>query len=166
MMGIGRQGRQRLSDTGIVEILLVEDNADDARLVLHAFARVPVVDKVHVVTDGIKALEYLSEAGAGASLSQLPSLVLLDMKMPRLSGLEVLERIKADPKLKKLPVIILTSSREPRDIEACYAAGANSYVVKPVDFDEFRRTLVAIATYWTRHNERPFPVEQLALNAG
>ena len=139
------------------EILLVEDNPDDVELTLRAFRKSNVANEVVVVRDGVEALEYLFATGryADRDSNALPQVVLLDLNLPRISGLEVLERVRAHAKTKLLPVVILTSSIEERDLVNGYSLGANSYVQKPVDFDRFVDAVGQIGSYWLRLNETP-----------
>lgn len=139
------------------EILLVEDNPDDVDLTLRAFRKSNVANEVVVARDGVEALDYLFATGshAGRAADTLPQLVLLDLKLPRLDGLQVLERIRGNPKTKLLPVVILTSSTEERDLVSGYALGANSYVRKPVDFQEFADAVRQLGLYWLLLNQRP-----------
>ena len=125
-----------------VEILLVEDNPDDVELTLHAFKRAKLVNRIRVVRDGAEALDYLFGEGefAGRDVLDVPHLVLLDLKLPKVSGIEVLRRIRGDPRTRSIPVVAMTSSREERDIAETYKLGINSYIVKPVDFDQFGKT--------------------------
>ena len=143
-------------------ILLVEDNADDVELTLRAFNKNRLANPVVVVSDGVEALEYLDGTGkfAGRDPGLLPQVILLDLKMPRLSGLEVLKRIRADERFKLLPVVILTSSSEETDIMKAYQGGANSFVRKPVNFDEFLDATKQLLMYWLLLNEPP-PLEPL-----
>jgi CheY-like chemotaxis protein len=131
-----------------VEILLVDDDPDDVTLAMRALARQNLANRVHVVGDGAEALAYLRESGR-------PRLVLLDLKLPKVTGLEVLEQIRNDQRLKTLPVVILTSSREEPDVARAYALGANSYIVKPVDFDQFLRAVSEVGMYWLLINQSP-----------
>src|SRR5262249_15234759 len=128
-------------------ILLVEDNPDDVELTLRALRKNDLRCQVDVAADGVEALDYLRGPHA------LPAFVLLDLHLPRLSGHEVLERIRKDPRTRLLPVVVLTSSREKEDLERCYALGANSYVRKPVDFDAFKAVAQQLGTYWLEVNE-------------
>lgn len=132
-------------------ILLVEDDVDDAELTRRAFARSRVANEIEVVRDGAAALERLLGPNAGP----LPSLVLLDLKLPLVDGLEVLERLRAEERTRLLPIVILTSSREALDLERGYLLGANSYIRKPVDFAAFERAVDQIGTYWLVLNESP-----------
>ncbi len=140
-------------------ILLVEDNPDDRELTMRAFARSNVGNEVVAVSDGIEALDYLFAKGkhAGRPASRVPAVVLLDLKLPKIDGLEVLRRIRADPRTHHLPVVILTSSREERDLVEGYRLGANSYVRKPVDFTEFLEATRQLGLYWLLLNEAPPP---------
>jgi two-component system response regulator len=130
-------------------ILLVEDDLDDAELTKRAFARSRVPNDIEVVRDGSAALERLLGPDAGP----LPVLILLDLKLPRVDGLEVLERLRADERTRLLPIVILTSSREARDLERSYLLGANSYIRKPVDFAAFEHVVDQIGAYWLVLNE-------------
>lgn len=137
-------------------ILLVEDNTDDVTLTLDAFRQCNVANRVDVARDGVAALDYLFGPGAAA-----PAIVLLDLKLPMVDGLEVLRRIRAEPTTRRLPVVILTSSREERDIVASYDLGANSYIRKPVDFDQFVNAVKQLGIYWLLLNEAPPPAHKL-----
>lgn len=145
-----------MNDTAI-EILLVEDNANDVRLTLHAFKRHKLVNRIHVVRDGAEALEFLFCVGAYAerSIDDVPKVVLLDLKLPKVDGLEVLRHIKADPRTRTIPVVMLTSSREERDMVESYQLGVNSYIVKPVDFEQFSEVARMLGLYWMLLNEVP-----------
>jgi two-component system response regulator len=138
------------------DILLVEDNPDDVELTLRAFRRSNIANEVVVVRDGVEALEYLFATGryAGRDADALPQVVLLDLKLPRLDGLEVLERLRAHAKTRLLPVVILTSSTEERDLVKGYSLGANSYVRKPVDFEQFAASVKQLGLYWLLLNQR------------
>ena len=141
------------------EILLVEDNPDDVELTLRAFRKSKIANEVVVARDGVEALDYLFATGphVGRDNSVLPQLVLLDLKLPRLDGLQVLERIRAHPKTKLLPVVILTSSTEQPDLLTGYTLGANSYIRKPVDFQEFLVAVRRLGFYWLLLNQPPPP---------
>jgi two-component system response regulator len=138
-------------------ILLVEDSDDDAELTLRALRRNQVANEVVRLADGVEALEYLEANGrfAGRDRLDVPDLVLLDIKLPRVNGLEVLRSMRADSANGAIPVVVLSSSVEPRDLETAYALGANSYVQKPVDFDRFVDAVGQIGSYWLRLNETP-----------
>ncbi|HZR24770.1 MAG TPA: response regulator [Vicinamibacterales bacterium] len=139
------------------EILLVEDNPDDVELTLRAFKKSRVMNEVVVAHDGVEALDYLFATGSYAyrDPNQLPQIVLLDLKLPRIDGLHVLERLRAHPKTRLLPVVILTSSTEQRDLASGYRLGANSYVRKPVDFQEFVEAVRQLGLYWLLLNQQP-----------
>lgn len=138
-------------------ILLVEDNPDDELLMLRALRKNAVAGEVVVARDGVEALEYLfsAERRAGGPDDTMPRLVLLDLKLPRLNGFEVLERLRSDARTRLLPVVILTSSRERRDVLEGYGLGANSYVRKPVDFERFIEVVAQLKLYWLNLNESP-----------
>ena len=136
----------------VIEILLVEDNPDDVKLALHAFRKHNLSNAIHVVRDGAEALDYLFAPGAEADR---PKLVLLDLKLPKVDGLEVLKRIKADPQTRTLPVVVMTSSQEESDLVESYQLGANSYIVKPVDFEQFAEVVRQLGYYWLVVNRPP-----------
>lgn len=138
-------------------ILLVEDNPDDVALTLRSLKRSKIMNDVVVVRDGVEALDYLFGRGdyEGRDATQLPAIVLLDLKLPKLNGLEVLERIRDDERTELLPVVILTSSSEEEDILGSYRRGANSFVRKPVDFGQFTEAIRRLGLYWLLLNESP-----------
>jgi two-component system, response regulator len=147
----------------IVEILLVEDNQDDVDLALHALRQGKVANSVFVVRDGEEALDFLFCRGAYAQRSpdHPPKLVLLDLKMPKVDGLQVLKEMKNDPRTKTIPAVIMTSSKEERDLVEGYNSGVNSYIQKPVDFDQFRNTVKTLGMYWLVVNQPPLNQEAL-----
>jgi two-component system response regulator len=134
-------------------ILLVEDNPDDVKLTLRSLKQNKILNEVVVARDGVEALEYLS------STAMLPAVVLLDLKLPKVAGLEVLKRIRAEERWKLLPVVILTSSKEQQDIVKSYGLGANSYIRKPVDFEQFTEAVKQLGIYWLLLNEPPPPIK-------
>jgi two-component system response regulator len=146
-----------------VDILLVEDHPSDAELTLYVLRKQPIPGRIEVVRDGAEALDYMFCSGAYAHrrMEDSPRVVLLDLKLPKVDGLEVLRRIKAHPHTRSIPVTILTSSQEERDIVASYRLGANSYVVKPVEFEQFATAVRQLGLYWLRLNQAP-PVEDEA----
>jgi len=142
-----------------IEILLVEDNKDDVELTLHALRRENLANHIHVARDGEEALEFLFCNGphSDRSFDRPPRLVLLDLKLPKVDGMEVLKRLKEDPRTRAIPVVILTSSKEERDLVQGYGLGANSYIQKPVDFEQFRETVKSVGLYWLLINQAPIP---------
>jgi two-component system response regulator len=140
-----------------MEILLVEDNPEDVEITLRAFQKYHIANKIHVVHDGEEALECLFSTGryAERSLCSNTRLILLDLKLPKVDGIEVLQRCKSDPRTKNIPVVVLTSSREERDLIDSYNLGVNSYVVKPVDFRQFTEAIRQLGLYWMLMNQLP-----------
>lgn len=139
-----------------VEILLAEDSSADAEMTLRTLKRRGIANNIEWVRDGAEALEYLYCEGRYAQRSNgVPKLVLLDLKMPKVDGLQVLRRMKADARTRTIPVVVMTSSREEGDLIASYSLGVNSYVVKPVDFSEFAETVAQVGMYWMIANEAP-----------
>ena len=138
-------------------VLLVEDNPDDVKLTLRAFKRNNMLNPIEVAQDGIEALDFLFARGAhaGRAGKPLPTLIILDLKLPRLDGLGVLKAIRADERTRLLPVVILTSSKEEQDVVSGYALGANSYVRKPVDFAEFVEAARVLGIFWLMMNQPP-----------
>jgi CheY-like chemotaxis protein len=136
-------------------VLLVEDNPDDVELTLRAFKKYNVINEVVVANDGVEALDFLFGKGkyAGRDVSKLPEVVLLDLKLPKVDGLEVLQRLRADERTKHLPVVILTSSNEERDLISGYKLGANSFVQKPVEFTQFSLAVGQLGVYWLLLNK-------------
>ncbi|HET7317499.1 MAG TPA: response regulator [Nitrospirota bacterium] len=138
-------------------ILLVEDNPDDVKLTERALKKSKILNELMVAQDGVEAVDYLFGTGkyAGRDTKALPQVVLLDLKMPRMDGLEVLQRIRTDERTKLLPVVVLTTSSEDRDRVESYKLGANSYIRKPVDFDQFVSAVQNLGLYWLVLNEAP-----------
>jgi CheY-like chemotaxis protein len=139
------------------QILLVEDNPDDLELTLDALAEHHLANRIQVARDGVEALDFIFCRGDFSDRSQddVPRVVLLDLKLPRVNGLEVLRQMKADPSTRRIPVVMLTSSREERDLIESYDLGVNSYIVKPVDFEQFNRTVGELGVYWVLRNQLP-----------
>jgi two-component system, response regulator len=140
-----------------VEILLVEDNPNDVKLALRAFKLHNLANHVQVVRDGAEALEFVfcTDRHAGRDIEKGPKVILLDLKLPLVDGIEVLRRIKADPRTHSLPVVVMTTSKEEPDIQECYRLGVNSYIVKPVDFDQFTEAVRQLGCYWLLLNQLP-----------
>ncbi len=140
-----------------IEILLVEDNPTDAELTIRALKKKNLANKLVWVKDGAEALDFLFATGdyAERSKEDLPKLVLLDLRMPKIDGLEVLQKIKSDERTKKIPVVVLTSTKEDEDIVESYKLGVNTYVSKPVEFDEFTKAVSTLGLYWILLNKPP-----------
>jgi CheY-like chemotaxis protein len=146
-----------MTTTNEVEILLVEDNPNDVELTLRALKKNNLTNKVHVVKDGAEALEYIFANGAYAhrKIEDHPRVILLDLKLPKVDGLEVLRQIKSNEKTRIIPVVVLTSSKEERDLIECYRLGVNSYITKPVDFERFVKAVSELGLYWLLLNQPP-----------
>ena len=144
-------------DMNEVEILLVEDNPHDAELTLRALKKRNLANRVLHTKDGAEALDFIFAEGAyaGRNVENGPRVILLDLKLPKVDGLEVLRKIKADERTRTIPVVVLTSSREDRDLEECYALGVNSYIVKPVEFESFVTAVSELGFYWLLLNQTP-----------
>lgn len=140
-----------------IEVLMVEDNATDAELTLRALQGKGLCNAVHVVGDGAEALDFIFCRGAYADRKSQngPKLILLDLRLPKVDGIEVLRQVRENERTRKTPVVVLTSSRQDPDIRTCYGLGANSYIVKPVDFDKFADAVAEIGLYWILLNEPP-----------
>jgi len=143
-----------------VELLIVEDSPQDLELALRALKKANFTNKIHVARDGAEALDFIfgSGAHAGRKPEDAPRLILLDLKLPKVDGLEVLLRVKSDPRTRSIPVVMLTSSREQNDIVESYRLGVNSYIVKPVNFERFANAVRDLGLYWLLLNEPPLPV--------
>jgi len=141
----------------MVEILLVEDNPQDLELSLRAFAQAKVTNHIEVARDGAEALEFIFCEGkyAGRNIANSPKVILLDLKLPKIDGLEVLKRLKADERTRHIPVVVLTSSKEQIDVVASYHLGVNSYIVKPVNFECFAKAVQEVGLYWLLLNQPP-----------
>lgn len=142
-----------------VEVLLVEDSPEDAELALRTLRKHHLANQLVWLKDGADALDFLFGTGAyaGRSLDQGPKVVLLDLHLPKLNGIEVLRRLKADPRTRRVPVVVLTSSTEESDLNACYELGVNSFVSKPVEFDAFMKVVSSLGFYWLLVNKQPPP---------
>ena len=141
------------------EILLVEDSQDDLDMTLRALHKANIANHIQIARDGAEALEFIfcEGAHAGRRIENIPKLILLDLKLPKIDGMEVLKRIKGDPRTKMIPVVILTSSKEQKDVIESYGLGGNSYIVKPVDFESFAATVKNLGMYWLLLNQPPKP---------
>ena len=138
-----------------VEILLVEDNQNDAELTLRALRKKHLANKIHVVMDGAEALEYIFATGnyANRRIEDQPKVILLDLKLPKVDGLEILRRVKSDERTKMIPVVVLTSSKEEKDLVESYRLGVNSYIIKPVEFEGFTNAVSELGLYWLLLNQ-------------
>ncbi len=146
------------AETDIVEVLLVEDTPADAELALRALKKRGLANRVFWVKDGAEAVDFLFGTGAYAGrdvVTNRPKVVLLDLRLPKLSGIEVLRQVKADPRTRAIPVVVVTSSREEVDLDECYRLGVNSYITKPVDFDDFTKVVGELGLYWLLVNKIP-----------
>jgi two-component system, response regulator len=151
------QRRTYLAAANAIEILLVEDNSSDAELALHALRKSKLANRIQVVRDGEEALDFLFCRGAfsGRRFDAAPQLVLLDLKLPKVNGLQVLQAVKSDARTKAIPIIVLTSSKEERDLVTSYKLGVNSYIQKPVNFGEFQEVVRQLGMYWLLVNCKP-----------
>lgn len=140
-----------------VEILLIEDNMGDAELTIRVLNKHHLANKLVHLENGADALDYIFDEGVYADRNSegLPKMILLDLNMPKVNGIEVLERVKGDERTKKIPVVVLTSSKEDPDIKKCYSLGVNSYIVKPVEFSSFAKAVAELGTYWLLLNQSP-----------
>ncbi len=148
---------ENLQNMNEVEVLLVEDNPSDAELTMRALKKRNLANRLFHVKDGAEAIDFLFAQGkfAGRRVENGPKVVLLDLKLPKVDGIEVLRRIKSDDRTKIIPVVVMTSSREDRDLVDCYKLGVNGYVVKPVEFEDFARAVSELGCYWLLINETP-----------
>ena len=146
-----------MNETNAVELLLVEDNPEDLELALRALRKANLTNSIHVARDGAEALEFMFCEGphAARQVTQNPKVILLDLKLPKINGLEVLKQLKGDARTKLVPVVILTSSKEESDVVAGYQLGANSYIVKPVNFERFTEAVRDLGLFWLLLNEPP-----------
>jgi two-component system, response regulator len=144
-----------MNESATIELLLVEDNPNDLELTLRALQKAKVSNHIHVARDGAEALEFIFCEGAhtGRRFTHNPKMILLDLKLPKIDGLEVLKRIKGDPRTNMIPVVMLTSSQMQSDVVESYRLGVNSYIVKPVTFEQFAQAVGEIGLYWLVHNQ-------------
>jgi two-component system, response regulator len=144
-----------MNDANEIEILLVEDNPDDLEMALRAFRKANLPNRIHVARDGAEALDFIFCQGphAGRKIENAPKVVFLDLKLPKIDGLEVLKRMKGDPRTMIIPVVVLTSSREQKDVVESYHLGVNSYIVKPVNFERFLAAVQELGKYWLQLNQ-------------
>jgi CheY-like chemotaxis protein len=142
----------------IIEILLVEDNSSDVELTIRALKKQNLANDIIVVNDGAEALDFIFANGkyADRDMDNLPKVIFLDLKLPKINGIEVLRAIKSNEKTKVIPIVIMTSSQEEKDIVESYKLGVNSYVVKPIDFEKFMKTIAELGFYWLAVNKHPF----------
>lgn len=150
-----------MNETNLVELLLVEDNPQDLELALRAFRKANLANRIEVARDGAEALDFIFGTGphAGRKLTHGPRVILLDLKLPKVDGLEVLRRVRSDPRTKLIPIVVLTSSNEQRDIVESYHLGVNSYLVKPVNFESFVAAVHDLGLYWLLLNQAPKAAE-------
>ena len=146
-----------MNETNEVEVLLVEDNPDDLDMALHALRRMNLANHIHVARDGAEALDFIFCRGpyAGRMIESPPKVILLDLKLPKIDGLEVLTQIKGDTRTRTIPIVVLTSSREENDVAETYRQGGNSYIVKPVNFEAFAVAMQQLGMYWLLLNQPP-----------
>lgn len=146
-----------MSDTNAVEILLVEDNPQDAELTLRALRRANLSNRIHIARDGAEALAFIFCEGehAGRKMEDAPKVIMLDLKLPKIDGLEVLKRVKGDARTQLIPVVVLTSSKQQSDVVESYKLGTNSYIVKPVNFEDFAEAVRQLGLYWLLLNQPP-----------
>lgn len=144
-----------MNTPSIVEILLVEDNPQDLELTLRALKKANISNRIEVARDGVEALDFIFGEGAhlGRKIEDAPKVILLDLKLPKIDGLEVLKRVKGDPRTRAIPVVVLTSSKEQRDVVESYNLGVNSYIVKPVNFERFAEAVKELGFYWLLLNQ-------------
>lgn len=146
-----------MGESEAIEILLVEDNSSDAELALHALRKSKLANRIQLVRDGSEALDFLFCRGdfSARTFDAAPRLVLLDLKLPKVDGLEVLKEVKGDPRTQAIPIIVLTTSKEERDLVTSYRLGVNSYIQKPVNFSEFQEVVRQLGMYWLLVNHKP-----------
>ena len=146
-----------MNDPTAVELLLVEDNPEDLELALRALRQANLANRIHIARDGAEALDFIFCEGAHATrrFTQVPKVILLDLKLPKVDGIEVLKRIKGDPRTSMIPVVVLTSSKEQNDVVESYRLGVNSYIVKPVNFEQFTEAVRGLGLYWLLLNQSP-----------
>lgn len=146
-----------MTNNSEIEILLVEDNPDDMEMTLRALRKAHLANHIQVARDGVEALEFIFGTGshAGRNVETGPKVILLDLKLPKVDGLEVLRQVKNNPRTRMIPVVVLTSSKEQPDVSECYSLGVNSYIVKPVNFEGFAKAVAELGMYWLLLNHPP-----------
>jgi len=146
-----------MNETNAIELLLVEDNPQDLELALRALRKANLANRIQIARDGAEALDFIFCEGPHANrrIADVPKVILLDLKLPKIDGLDVLKRIKADPRTKTIPVVVLTSSKEQSDVVASYQLGVNSYIVKPVNFEQFTQSVRELGLFWLLLNQPP-----------
>ena len=146
-----------MTESDVVELLLVEDNPQDLELALRALRKAKIGNRIHVARDGVEALDYIFCEGRHIArrIEDVPKVILLDLKLPKIDGLEVLKRIKSDPRSQSIPVVVLTSSKEQKDVVMSHRYGVNSYIVKPVNFERFAEAVQQLGLYWLLLNHSP-----------
>jgi two-component system response regulator len=146
-----------MTETNAVEILIVEDTPEDLELTLRALRKAKLTNRIHVARDGAEAIEFIFCEGqyAGRKIEDAPKVILLDLKLPKIDGIEVLRRVKSDPRTKPIPVAVLTSSKEQKDVVESYRLGVNSYIVNPVNFERFAEAVQELGMYWLLLNQPP-----------
>lgn len=150
-----------MNEPSVTELLIVEDNPQDLELAMRALGKAKLANHVQIARDGAEALDFIFCEGSHAARNQIqaPKVILLDLKLPKVDGLEVLKRLKGDPRTRRIPVVVVTSSKEQRDVVESYELGVNSYIVKPVNFEQFSAAVRELGVYWLVRNQPPHLVD-------